>query len=90
MFLITPATLRAAADTNSKAVVVEAKTSLAVNTLPPTAKSKLPGSAALSIIQPQDPHPLVTEFFGPANKAKKPAAKPATDVKPLVDLTEVR
>ncbi|HUS19877.1 MAG TPA: hypothetical protein VMZ25_09520 [Terriglobales bacterium] len=71
---IKPVALRAAADTGSRAEVsvVNPKTEAVVVLPRAAAKNPSPGSATLSTIQQNDPHPLMTEFFGPAPKAKKP------------------
>jgi hypothetical protein len=72
---ISPVALRAAADTDSRA---DAGSPGAPKTasLPPAVNQKPlpPPSATLSSFSPRDPHPFVTEFFGPAKPAAKPAA----------------
>lgn len=72
-----PVALRAAADTNSGAGVAFVSTKAAVS-LPPAAPNTPVSSATLpSLIR--DPHPLITEFYGPApqsNQSKTNTASP--------------
>ncbi|HUR36411.1 MAG TPA: hypothetical protein VM009_01250 [Terriglobales bacterium] len=81
-----PAAYAAATDTDSGAgaAVNKMKVKAAV-ILPPTAadlrtarlKSARPGSATLSNIQQNDPHPLITEFFGPPTPSRRAKAEPS-------------
>jgi hypothetical protein len=78
---IMPVALRAAADTNSRAEVSVVPKTEAVVVLPrAAAKNPSPGSATLLNIQQNDPHPIVTEFFGPAKKAKPAPIAPVNTV----------
>ncbi len=71
-----PVALRAAADTNSGAGVALVNTKAAVPL--PQAARKTPPPGATQPIPVNDPHPVITEFFGPAAKAKATVAPPKT------------
>ena len=75
--LCMPVALRAAADTNARSGAVIERSRAAVS-LPQAVRNTPPRSATLSNIQGYDPHPVITEFFGPA---------PAPKVKPPVRKT---
>jgi hypothetical protein len=74
--VVMPVALRAAADTDSRAEgsVVPTKTEVAAILPRAAAKKPSPGSATLLKLPQSDPHPVLTEFFGPAAKAEKAAA----------------
>ena len=75
-----PVALRAAADTNTRSGVVIERSGPAVS-LPQAVRNTPPRSATLSLIpisdQKHDPHPIITEFMGPATTRATPKAKPA-------------
>lgn len=64
--LVIPVALRAAADTDRRAGVAVQKVA---DVLPPAIlKKQTPPRSATQPIAPLDPHPVLTEFFGPAKK----------------------
>ena len=73
VFILMPAVLRAAADTDSRAVALKAQAKPA--TLPPAVakRSAQPASTALTL--PSDPHPVLTEFLGPAKPVSERTAE---------------